>query len=409
MNNQDNNKPSEIWTEPKTRTTGEFCNFVELQTMGYCQLVIASRYGRKYILKRLKSDYIDDIKYQELLNKEFEILMMLNHDSIVKPIGREVVSPYGMCIIMEYVDGKTLTDTLGVGLSIEQRHHLLCEIVRTLVYLHSHQIVHRDLKPDNIMVLSDNEHIKLVDFGLADGSNYEILKQPSGTVGYVSPEQQTTDVMDTRNDIYSIGCIMRQMKLGHRYDDIIKHCLGTLDQRPSARELLESLENMDKRNSVRWAIVLIVLVLIVGATIAVNFNSSDQIQEDRNSKVDTIPSIPLPYSKDVETTVDDNNGNTDIQPVRTVTEKMIADGKKMVDDRVKPIESIIDTVTDNKYIPQQYFDLQLTLSEHILTYSKTKTQGMQQSEQDKLYKSLITYYESKTKRWTKKIETLNEK
>ncbi len=56
-------------------------------------------------------------------------------------------------------------------------------------------------------------NIKLIDFGLSDTDNYAIYKQPAGTKGYISPEQEKACITDIRNDIYSLGCIMEEMKL----------------------------------------------------------------------------------------------------------------------------------------------------------------------------------------------------
>ena len=114
---------------------------------------------------------------------------------------------------MEYVDGQTLDKFLANNPTKKDTLIVLAELLKAVAYVHDKQIIHRDIKPTNIMVLSDGHHIKLIDFGLADSEAYEILKQPCGTEGYVSAEQRN-DVNDVRNDIYSIGCIMKEMRLG---------------------------------------------------------------------------------------------------------------------------------------------------------------------------------------------------
>ena len=80
------------------------------------------------------------------------------------------------------------------------------ELMDAVGYLHSKGIVHRDLKPENILITRNGEHLKLIDFGLADSDSYAILKQPAGTSGYMSPEQKVTAVADVRNDIYRRLC-----------------------------------------------------------------------------------------------------------------------------------------------------------------------------------------------------------
>ena len=90
-NNQQNplcfsKNPSEIWGDDNVRMNSDYCNFAELQSSGFFRLVIATRFGRKVMLKTLKEEVKDTLKYKEILRKEFDILMSLNSDNIVNVI-----------------------------------------------------------------------------------------------------------------------------------------------------------------------------------------------------------------------------------------------------------------------------------------------------------------------------------
>ena len=86
------------------------------------------------------------------------------------------------------------------------------------VYIHGHGVVHRDLKPENIMV-DDQDHIKLVDFGIAGKrtraeSHLRNFSKAMGTPDYVSPEQVKGKRGDGRSDIYALGVILYEMLTG---------------------------------------------------------------------------------------------------------------------------------------------------------------------------------------------------
>lgn len=180
---------------------------------GHTRLFHASRYGKKYVLKCLKADYLYTPLYRQALAKEFEIGLQLDHPCICRTIGMEDIGLLGPAIVMERVDGCTLKELI-------ERHALTKPLARKLAgqvadamgYLHSRQTIHRDLKPSNIMVTHNGHDVKLIDFSLADSDTFNVLKQPAGTSGYIAPEQlQPGAKADVRADIYSLGKVMEDM------------------------------------------------------------------------------------------------------------------------------------------------------------------------------------------------------
>ena len=84
--------------------------------------------------------------------------------------------------------------------------------------MHKHGVVHRDLKPENIMV-DDEDHIKLIDFGIAmkeDARRITFVDMSAtlGTPDYISPEQVKGQRGDQRSDIYSLGVMFYEMLTG---------------------------------------------------------------------------------------------------------------------------------------------------------------------------------------------------
>ena len=91
------------------------------------------------------------------------------------------------------------------------------------MYVHSRQTQHRDLKPSNIMLTHDGQYIKLIDFGIQETDSYSILKAPAGTEAYLAP--------DGPSDIYSLGCILRELRLGWLSRMIVRKCCAPLSHR----------------------------------------------------------------------------------------------------------------------------------------------------------------------------------
>ncbi len=113
----------------------------------------------------------------------------------------------------------------------KERLRVACQLMDALKYIHETGAVHRDLKPSNIMITRSGAHVKLIDFGFSDTDNIAIYKQPAGTTGYMSPEQETAHLTDVRNDIYSLGCVLADLQLGWNYASIIRKCKAAADKR----------------------------------------------------------------------------------------------------------------------------------------------------------------------------------
>ena len=197
-------------------------------TSEYNFLARAQRYGRWFMLKGMNEKGSDNTLARQMLRKEFEILIQLQHPNVVQTMGLEHVEGLGTCIVMEYVDGQPMNECV---LEPSEAIRILGEILQAVEYIHSLGIAHRDLKPHNIMLTRTGKHVKLIDFGLADTDAFAMLKQQAGTAVYMSPEQRVAAQPDPRNDIYSIGVIMSEMPLPQSFQKVWSRCLLPVESR----------------------------------------------------------------------------------------------------------------------------------------------------------------------------------
>ena len=177
--------------------------------------------GKYFILKTPKQVNAMTI---DILKREYEISLSLNHFNITNAITFLPDSPVGPAILMEYVDGRNIQAFLAEKPSKPARERVSEQIITAIAYVHRMNIIHNDIKPENILVSKANGDVKLIDFGLSDSDAFYLNKHLGGTPRYASPEllAQANDI-DTRSDIYSLGMVLRDL-LPHNYTRIWKRC-----------------------------------------------------------------------------------------------------------------------------------------------------------------------------------------
>lgn len=157
---------------------------------GHTRIFTATKYGKRFMLKCLKNDFLYTPIYRQALAKEFEIGQQLEHPNICRTIDLEKVDNLGTVVVMEYIDGYNLEQLIKKNaLSAELARKIAGQLMDALEYMHNKQMIHRDLKPSNIMITHNGQNVKLIDFGLSDSDSFCVLKSPAGTSGYIAPEQ----------------------------------------------------------------------------------------------------------------------------------------------------------------------------------------------------------------------------
>jgi Tol biopolymer transport system component/tRNA A-37 threonylcarbamoyl transferase component Bud32 len=199
--------------------------------MGVVYLAFDTKLERRVAVKVLRLEALGDPDRRRRFVLEARAASALNHPNIVTihDIAEERSLAY---IVMEYVEGRTLTACIGKApLPAKRVLHLALQVSDALARAHAAGIVHRDIKPDNIIV-SDDDRLKVLDFGLAKlVHSEELLPTPVtfdpegegtllgsvlGTAAYMSPEQAAGRPADARSDIFSFGAVLYEMATGRR-------------------------------------------------------------------------------------------------------------------------------------------------------------------------------------------------
>jgi serine/threonine protein kinase len=151
------------------------------------------------------------------IRNEAKSVASLNHTNIIAIHDLITVSDHELLIVMECLEGVTLSSRLRQSrLSIGDACKIAIQVAVALQHAHERMLVHSDLKPGNLFVC-ENGLVKLLDFGLAVAYfPDEIPGQVGGTPGYMSPEQIRGEShrIDGRVDIFAFGVVLYEMLTG---------------------------------------------------------------------------------------------------------------------------------------------------------------------------------------------------
>ena len=160
--------------------------------------------------------------------REFRIMSKLEHPHVINVYQSGTYEDQSPYIIMPFLSGGTLGKRYAGGAKdttdLVTRLTRISEVAEALHYIHQEGIIHRDLKPENIMLDIDdsgNERAMLMDFGLAKRQAQESVlitlqgeNKFAGSIPYASPEQISSRELDTRSDLYSLGCVLHWIVTG---------------------------------------------------------------------------------------------------------------------------------------------------------------------------------------------------
>ena len=256
-------KSEEIRSEDYTQIKPFFAS-----RYGNSRLFTAQNNGRKVVLKALKKERCNEPKSKAALRQEYDVTSALDNKFVRKALDYVSIQGLGDCIVLEFVEGKTLAEHVRVGsLSEKQVKNILIDVCDALAYMHRNQVVHSNLKPENILVTASDYRVKLIDLGVPmtdDETDRELLIKE---MEFVAPEIIKGEESDSRSDIYSLGKIMEffgERNITKQYNAVATHCTQ-FSKEQRYESISEVKSAITKGHSVlRVFIVLLALALLGG-------------------------------------------------------------------------------------------------------------------------------------------------
>ncbi len=205
---------------------GRFRIECEIGRGGMGTVYRASHLGleRPVAVKVLKQEFAAYPEVAERFMREARTMARLKHPRAAMIYDAGHLADGRPFIVMEYVEGSTLAETLARegSLAPERAVQIAAEICDVLSEAHALGIVHRDLKPSNIML--NGRGVCVLDFGIAKvlQNSTEVTRTHHttesglviGTPRYMSPEQCLGHAVGPASDLYSVGVILYEMLAG---------------------------------------------------------------------------------------------------------------------------------------------------------------------------------------------------
>ncbi len=223
-----------VLEEPNTvagERLGRYELIEQLGTGGMAEIFKARSTGpggfqRTVVVKRILPANCSDPAFVRMFVAEAKILGMLHHPNVIQAYDFGE-SGGTLFLVLEYVDGPSLADTVSVLREAGRTCPIgvACQIARdacrALDHVHNLRdsdgaplnVVHRDVTPSNVLVTATGT-AKLLDFGVAKYRASQAKSQVGtikGKPAYLAPETLDRRDVDHRADIFSLGIVLHEL------------------------------------------------------------------------------------------------------------------------------------------------------------------------------------------------------
>jgi eukaryotic-like serine/threonine-protein kinase len=159
------------------------------------------------------------IDWSDRFRSEAVTIARLSHSGVVRIYDFDETDGL-FYLALELIPGRDLwallaehEDILPLATSVR-----ICRnILDSLDYIHRQGVIHCDLKPENVMVVDEQFHICLTDFGVASNSRAKQTISEgiiAGSAYYLAPEVIDGQRADERSDLYALGVMLYELSTG---------------------------------------------------------------------------------------------------------------------------------------------------------------------------------------------------
>jgi len=176
---------------------------------------------RDVALKVMAAQIADDAELKQRFEREARaVAKMPLHPNVAAVFDMGTHVDGSLFFAMEFLDGQDLQKTVREPppLSLERKVTIIVQVLAGLAHAHKAGLVHRDIKPANIFIIKADGSAKITDFGVVRETGHSMTGTGNivGTADYMSPEQVKGEKVDSRSDLFSVGCMLFELVAGRR-------------------------------------------------------------------------------------------------------------------------------------------------------------------------------------------------